>query len=811
MNPTERRLLLVRAGFTPVPLHGKIPPLQSWQTLADVTPEQIGMWAKSWPDARNTGALTARMPAFDVDIVNEDAARAVEDLVRERYADAGVLMTRIGRAPKRAFLFRADEVFDKIEVSLIDRGGKQGEKIEFLADGQQVVLFGVHPDTRRPYRWHGGKPGEIKLNDLPSIRQDEAQALIETAAELLVRDFGYQPAPTRRKRREGNGAAAAEAAAGDWQFLIDNIHAGRQLHDSLRDLAAKLIASGMSGGAAVNHLRALMEGSTAPHDDRWKERYSEIPRLVESAEALREAPAADAPNDDAELERLARLPLLDYERARKDAAKQLGMRSSMLDTAVKLKRTELGLDGDDGKQGHAIEFSEPEPWPAPVEGSALLDDIAAAIRNYVVMAEHEQHAVALWVAHTCLLDRAMITPRLGIRSPVKGCGKTTLLDVVAQLVFRPLPAANVSASAIFRVVEGHRPCLLIDEADSFFAGNEELRGILNSGHRLGGSVLRNVGDDHEPRAFSTFAACAIALIGQLPGTLADRSITINLTRRKSDEAVEPFRFDRVDHLVELRRKLMRWTADNAETIAATEPHMPAGLYNRLADNWRPLLAIATVAGGDWLALGHRAALAGAGADVDENSRLEVLLGDIRDIFDAVASDRMASTVLIEHLIDVVPRPWAEYGKSGKPITQNKLARLLKPLGIAPGQVRFGPKDTRKGYARSQFEEVFERYLPERGTSNRNTETNAANTGTSGTSQTETSNLDVSVGKSEKSNNDGLCFGVSVGKGGDPSLCAYCGRPGGDRHAWDNGTELVLHPGCEDPYIDKRMAEQGIDP
>ena len=291
MNPTERRLLLLRAGFTPVPLHGKIPPLQSWQTLADVTPEQIGMWARSWPDAGNTGALTARMPAFDVDIVNEDAARAVEDLVRDRYADAGVLMTRIGRAPKRAFLFRAAEAFDKIGINLIDRNGKQGEKLEFLADGQQVVLFGIHPDTRKPYRWHGGKPGQIKLDDLPAIRRDEAQALIEAAVELLVRDFGYKPAPTRRRPREGNGAAA-EAAAGDWQFLIDNIRAGRQLHDSLRDLAAKLIASGMSGGAAVNHLRALMDGSTAPHDSRWNERYSEIPRLVESAEELREAPAA---------------------------------------------------------------------------------------------------------------------------------------------------------------------------------------------------------------------------------------------------------------------------------------------------------------------------------------------------------------------------------------------------------------------------------------------------------------------------------------------------------------------------------------
>ena len=163
----------------------------------------------------------------------------------------------------------------------------------------------------------------------------------------------------------------------------------------------------------------------------------------------------------------------------------------------------------------------------------------------------------------------MITPRLAITSPTKGCGKTTLLDVVEPLVFRPLAAANCSASSIFRVVEGHRPCLLIDEADSFLSNNEELRGVLNSGHRRGGAVLRNVGDEHEPRSFSTFAACAIALIGRLPGTLADRAVPIDLVRRKADEAIEPFRFDRVDHLAVLARKLMRWTKDNADAIAAT--------------------------------------------------------------------------------------------------------------------------------------------------------------------------------------------------------------------------------------------------
>src|SRR5262249_17490506 len=127
----------------------------------------------------------------------------------------------------------------------------------------------------------------------------------------------------------------------------------------------------------------------------------------------------------------------------------------------------------------------------------------------------------------------------------------------------------------------------------------------NSGHRRGGSVLRNVGDDHEPRAFATFAACAIAMIGQLPGTLADRSVNIDLVRRKADEAIEPFRFDRVEHLTVLARKLMRGTRDNAEAIAAAEPQMPAGLYNRAADNSRGLLSIATVAGGDWLARATR--------------------------------------------------------------------------------------------------------------------------------------------------------------------------------------------------------------
>ena len=103
-------------------------------------------------------------------------------------------------------------------------------------------------------------------------------------------------------------------------------------------------------------------------------------------------------------------------------------------------------------------------------------------------------------------------------------------------------------SAIFRIVELATPTLLIDEADTFLKENDELRGILNTGHRRGGQVLRTVGEDHEPRQFSTWAPAAIAMIGRLPDTLNDRSVIINLRRRKPTEKVKSFRRDRADDL-----------------------------------------------------------------------------------------------------------------------------------------------------------------------------------------------------------------------------------------------------------------------
>jgi putative DNA primase/helicase len=291
---TALRLRLVRAGYTPIPLYGKVPPnkknnsrksFTDWEQVSNVTREMLEMWEQVWPDARNTGVLTRDMPTIDIDILNEDAVRALERHVRDRFDDRGPVLVRTGKPPKKAVPFRIDgaDVFDKFVVNLDAPNGTQ-EKIEFLANGAQVVVAGTHPETGGLYTWHGGELGNTRRADLPPINDEEAHNLVDELVQILVEQFGYTRAKSRKPRKT-NGAAPADAAQ-DWQDLLHNIQAGRELHDSIRDLAAKMVRSGMKAGAAVNALRALMNNSKAPRDDRWQERYDDILRQVRTAEEL---------------------------------------------------------------------------------------------------------------------------------------------------------------------------------------------------------------------------------------------------------------------------------------------------------------------------------------------------------------------------------------------------------------------------------------------------------------------------------------------------------------------------------------------
>ena len=283
MTPTDFRLRLLRTGFHPLPLFGKAPLLKNWQEKFATNSDEIKMWPRQWADAINTGVLTKYTPAIDIDILHPEAAAAVEALTRERFEEKGCILPRFGKAPKRAILFRTDEPFSKIIANLIAPDGTP-QKIEFLANGQQVVVDGIHPETHRPYSWHGAQPGEIEHDQLPYITGGEAQRLVDDAAQLLVEQFGFKRADSKKKS-DGKGHDGDEntGTPADWNALIGNIVAGASLHDSQRDLIASLVAKGYNDGDTANLLRALMRSSTAPRDDRWLERYNEIGELVRSA------------------------------------------------------------------------------------------------------------------------------------------------------------------------------------------------------------------------------------------------------------------------------------------------------------------------------------------------------------------------------------------------------------------------------------------------------------------------------------------------------------------------------------------------
>ena len=318
-NAHALRLQLLQAGYLALlPLFGKAPPqlgknnakkgLAGWQKIEIVTPEMLDMWDKTWPDAQNTGVLTRTMPTLDVDILDEAAAKACQDFIRERYEDAGHLLFRVGKPPKFAVPFRCnpDEAFKKIVINLIAPDGSEGQKIEFLADGEQVVVAGEHPETRRAYVWSNGGLEQVKHEDLPYTRNAEADALANDLVDKVLTGFGYKRAPSRPK---SNGTQAPRDGGGggdrDWTHLFENIRLGRELHDSITILAAKIIASGTNSGAAINQLRGLMDASEAPKDERWRARVSEIPAAVDSAVAKygkgtrSSSPASEAPTSDA--------------------------------------------------------------------------------------------------------------------------------------------------------------------------------------------------------------------------------------------------------------------------------------------------------------------------------------------------------------------------------------------------------------------------------------------------------------------------------------------------------------------------------
>ena len=239
--------------------------------------------------------------------------------------------------------------------------------------------------------------------------------------------------------------------------------------------------------------------------------------------------------------------------------------------------------------------------------------------------------------------------------------------------------------------------------------NEELRGILNSGHtRESAYVIRTVGDSYTPTKFNTWGAKALAGIGHVADTLMDRAVILELRRKLPHEKVERIRYAEPGLFDDLRSKLARFAEDYSDQVRQARPPLPHSLNDRAQDNWEPLLAIAMAAGNEWLQLCTAAALKLSGSDSDTQTVGTELLADIREIF-GQDLDRITTAELIRLLCTDGEKPWATFNR-GNAISPRQVAKRLKEYGILSHTIRIGI-ETAKGYTADQFREVFSRYLP----------------------------------------------------------------------------------------------------
>ncbi|RYF48620.1 MAG: DUF3631 domain-containing protein [Cytophagaceae bacterium] len=366
----------------------------------------------------------------------------------------------------------------------------------------------------------------------------------------------------------------------------------------------------------------------------------------------------------------------------------------------------------DGIEG-LINKNIPGQVPEAVEGNALLKDLIKTIKNYVVVSDQGAIATALWIINSWAYESFSRCPLLLINAPERECGKTQLLKVVDMLASRPMETANISTAALFRMVETHRPTLLIDEADMFMNENQELAGIINKGYEKGGVVVRveSDGDEYKLRPYRVYGPKALAgimLERHLPDATLSRGIQIPMQRKTRDDKVARLRTANPLEFKNLFSRIHRFIEDHRNVLVKGWDALPEDLGDRQQDNWEPLLAIAACLGEESYELAVEAALDICKETAPAKSTGNRLLEDIREVLADYRQPRIPSSELVLMLTEHEEMDWNKYFR-GEALTQRQLAKLLAHYKIQSKTVRMGNK-TPKGYEIRDFDDAFTRYL-----------------------------------------------------------------------------------------------------
>jgi hypothetical protein len=644
--------MYVRLGYrlAPVPLGDKGPVLKEWQKVV-IDEGNLGQY---FPAESNVGVLLGVPPHYlvDIDLDTPEAVRLASVFLPETTLKWGHETN-----PLSHWGYRVDQSAKSKRFHLKGEGS-QMLLLEIRAKGCQTLLPpSVHPE------------GDEYQGDMSNVPEFIEWNLLSERVHLL---------------------AAAVIASLSWPSGVS----GNRQNLALA-YAGALLRLGWSSGDAD-----LFVGSAAEvaGDEEYAQR-----RIAEYTKSrLSNGDSVFGMSTVAEI-------------IGEDVAKQIGR---LLDKGTgnvfegNQTGKEKGAKPSDGLQGRAVLRKNPEPWPEPVDGKGLLDDIANTIGRFVILPEHGPEALALWIVSAWALNSWDVFARLAIVSPEKRCGKSRTLELLQGLSPRPILACSVSPAALFRTVEAMKdnpPTFLIDEVDAIFSknGNEEMRQMLNSSHmRSNANVFRLVGDKYDPREFSTWCPIALASIKDLPSTLMDRSIVIRMQRKLSN--VKVLRMREAKELCQsLARMAFRWVGDNQQELGKLDPLLPVKLNDRAQDNWRPLISVADLAGGEWPNRAREAAIFLSGESVESDGFGVMVLLDLESLFASKGKPAWLSTEsLCNELSGISERPWGDI--KGKAIAPRYLAKLLKPFGIHSAQKRMDDSVTR-GYFGVDIWDAVQRY------------------------------------------------------------------------------------------------------
>ncbi|QGK71612.1 DUF3631 domain-containing protein [Allosaccharopolyspora coralli] len=377
---------------------------------------------------------------------------------------------------------------------------------------------------------------------------------------------------------------------------------------------------------------------------------------------------------------------------------------------------------------HLVGTSDNQQRPQTRAGAEVLDDVATFLSRFLVLpSEHCAPTIALWFAHTHAAHLFYATPRLILDSAEPGSGKTRVLEVGQYLVREPEMTISATTAALFRMVSAGPITILFDEVDAIFnpknGGNyEDLRAMLNAGYKRSATIARCVGDAKAMKVerFPVYAPAALAgIAGHMPATITTRAITIHMRKRAPDEPVEEFLEEDVEgEAAPLREELAAWTEQASERLAGARPAMPAGVFDRSAEIWKPLIALADHAGGHWPDTARAACQHFVHATGGGTQSLGVrLLADLRDLFTARGVDRMTTVDILPALHGLDEAPWGDL--YGKPLDPRRLSKELARYGVASKNIKQPGGHVAKGFrtdGEDGLVDAWRRYLPSAATS-----------------------------------------------------------------------------------------------